>query len=558
MLGLLLSFSGCTTVKEPNGGATFDFFEYQGQDARFNEPIDPATEYFNPIISGFYPDPSICRKGNDYYMVHSTFSYYPGIPILHSRDLVHWEQIGHVLDRPSQLKLDSIRLDGGIYAPAINYNPHNDTFYLVCTSVDGIGNFVVKTKNPAEGWSDPIALPKVGGIDPSLFFDEDGKGYLVHNDSPEGTPEYDGHRAIWIHEYDVATDQTTGTRQVLVDGGIDKSKHPIWIEGPHLYKIKGKYYLMAAEGGTCENHSEVILTSDKVKGPYRPLAGNPILTQRDLPDNRADKVTSTGHADLIETPSGQWFAIFLGCRPYKEDMYNTGRETFLLPVQWKNGLPVILEQGKAVPTVVKADGWKADTTGIHPTPFTGNFTRRDDFSTDSLRQEWLFIRNPREKFWTMDDGKISLVPTQHTIYEVDAPAFMGWRQQHTDFTVTTQMSFNPQSEQELAGLVCYQNERSNIVFGKTLREGKETVIVIVSNGGKQAEAGRIVLDPQDKNAPLYYRIIGKGGSYDFECSTDGNAWQTVAGSVDATLLSTQKAGGFTGVVIGMYAGKEGM
>lgn len=262
-----LNITGCQSIPQTNE-AIFDFFEYQGEDVIFETPIDSIYEYRNPIVCGFYPDPSICRKGEDYYMVHSSFSYYPGIPILHSRDLVHWEQIGHVLDRPSQLKLDNLRLSGGIYAPAISYNPVNDTFYVVTTCVDGIGNFVVKTKDPQQGWSDPILLPEVGGIDPSLFFDEDGKAYLVHNDAPIGIPEYDGHRAIWIHNYDPGTDQTFGKKQVIVDGGVDKSKHPVWIEGPHLYKIKGKYYLMAAEGGTSINHSEVIFTSDHVKGPY--------------------------------------------------------------------------------------------------------------------------------------------------------------------------------------------------------------------------------------------------------------------------------------------------
>lgn len=164
-----IALGGCTPSSS-RSEARFEFFHYQGEDSRFNHSFDSAHEYLNPIIAGFYPDPSICRKGEDYYLVNSSFAYYPGIPIFHSRDLVNWEQIGHVLDRPSQLQLDSIRLDGGIYAPAITYNPFNNTFYLVTTCVDGIGNFIVKTQNPHQGWSKPIPLPKVGGIDPSLFF----------------------------------------------------------------------------------------------------------------------------------------------------------------------------------------------------------------------------------------------------------------------------------------------------------------------------------------------------------------------------------------------------
>lgn len=535
--------------------ASFDFFEYQGQDTRFAQFIDTERAYYNPILAGFYPDPSICRKGEDYYLVNSSFAYYPGIPIFHSRDLVNWEQIGHVLDRPSQLQLDGIRLNGGIYAPAITYNEQNNTFYLITTCVDGIGNFIVKTQDPRQGWSEPILLPNVGGIDPSLFFDDDGKAYIVHNDAPDGAPEYDGHRAIWMHNYDPATDQTFGDRRVLVDGGIDKSTHPVWIEGPHLYKIKGKYYLMAAEGGTCDNHSEVILTSNHVKGPYHPADGNPILTQRDQPTARPEPVTSTGHADLIDTPSGDWFAVFLGCRPYEGNMYNTGRETFLLPVSWERGTPVILEKGKALTASVQPEDWKADTTGIRPGTFTGNLTWRDEFTNEPLSNKWLFIRTPKDRWWSTATGKLLLTPTSRSIYAADAPAFIGHRQQHINFTVTTEMSFHPQSEKELAGLVCYQNERFNIVFGKTVREGKPAIVVISTTDGEHKEAGALSLASGKENAPVYLRIIGRAGTYNFELSYDNHEWQPVATEVDASNLSTHKAGGFTGVVIGMYAAR---
>ncbi len=553
----LALLASCTPTEE-KGVATFSFFEYQGEDARFDQQIDPEKEYLNPILSGFYPDPSFCRKGEDYYMVNSTFSYYPGIPIFHSRDLVNWEQIGHVLDRPSQLQLDSIRLSGGIYAPAITYNPANDTFYLITTCVDGIGNFVVKTKDPAGDWSDPIVLPKVGGIDPALFFDDDGKAYLVHNDAPAGEPEYSGHRAIWIHDYDTNTDQTTGTPQVIIDGGVDKSKHPIWIEGPHIYKIKGKYYLMAAEGGTSEGHSEVIFTADHVKGPYTPAKENPILTQRDLPEDRPDKITCTGHADLIETASGQWFAVFLGCRPYEGNLYNTGRETFLLPVTWKGDVPVILEQGKAIPTVVRPEGWKRDVQGIKPGMLTGNFTWRDEFdeNTDKLRPEWLFLRTPQGNWWKMQDGKLRITPTTRSIYMQDAASFIGYRQKNTDFTVTTEMSFVPQSETEMAGLVCYQNERFNITFTKTLLEGVPTLGVVRMEKGEFEALGIYEMSEEESKLPVYMRIVGRGGAYSFDYSFDNKVWERLAADVDTTHLSTLISEGFTGAIIGMFAEKE--
>ena len=548
---LCAALSSCQTTATTE--AVFHNFQYQGQDTRFEKDIDPEKEYLNPIISGFYPDPSICRKGEDYYMVHSTFSYFPGIPILHSRDLVNWEQIGNVLDRPSQLNLPhGIRLSGGIYAPAITYNETNETFYVITTAVDNIGNFVVKTKDPLAGWSDPITLPRVGGIDPSLFFDDDGKAYVVHNDAPKGAPQYDGHRAIWIHDYDPETDETVGAPEVLVDGGVDKSKKPIWIEGPHIYKVNGTYYLMAAEGGTGADHSEVIFTSSHVKGPYVPAKGNPILTQRDLPENRHDKVTSTGHADLIDTPSGDWYAIFLACRPYAGDMYNTGRETFLLPVTWKDHIPVILDQGESVPTIVAPKNWKPDTTGITPEPFTGNFTWKDDFKGEQLGMRWLFLRTPQQQWWTLANDGLHIQPDTISIYEKGNPAFIGYRQQHIDFTVVSSISFSPQRKEDIAGLVCYQNELFNIVFGKTLRNGKEHLVVVRTSNGTSQETV-YPLNGSEKRNPLQLRVTGKAGMCNFYYKNGGDDWMPVATDVDGTILSTNKAGGFTGVVIGMYA-----
>lgn len=542
---------GCTT----NNEAIFHQFEYQGQDSRFDKNIDPDKEYLNPIIAGFYPDPSICRKGNDYYMVHSSFAYFPGIPLLHSKDLVNWQQIGNVLDRPSQLNLpDGIRLSGGIYAPVISYNETNDTFYLISTAVDGIGNFVVKTRDPLQGWSDPITLPKVGGIDPSLFFDDDGKTYIVHNDAPEGEPEYDGHRAIWIHNYDLQTDQTTGNPIVIIDGGVDKSQKPIWIEGPHIYKINKTYYLMAAEGGTSTGHSEVIFTSKHVKGPYIPAKDNPILTQRDLPEDRHEKVTSTGHADLIQTPSGNWFAVFLGCRPYANDMYNTGRETFLLPVTWNNNIPIILEHAKEVPTTVAPPDWKPCTEGISVEPFTGNFSWKDNFASDKLAMRWLHIRTPQQQKWQLTANGLHLTPDSVSIYSQGNPAFIGYRQQHTDFTVTTHLSFNPKNENNLAGLVCYQNELFNIVFGKTVHNGKEHLVVIRTTNGTQQKK-LYPLNDHPRKEPIHLRIVGKAGQYSFFYQNRDKEWIPVDTNVDASILSTNKAGGFTGVVIGMYASK---
>lgn len=537
------------TVTDETNRACFNYFQYRGMDSSFDKKIDPTKEYLNPIISGFYPDPSVCRKGDDFYMVHSTFSYYPGIPIFHSKDLVNWKQIGFVLNRPSQLNLDGIRLSGGIYAPAIEYNRHNDTFYLITTCVDGIGNFLVKTKDPFENnWSDPVTLPKVGGIDPSLFFDDDGSAYIVHNDAPARVPEWEGHRAIWIHDFDVNTDKTFGERKVILDGGVDKSTRPVWIEGPHIYKIDGKYYLMAAEGGTGPNHSEVILIANNIKGEYKPYEGNPILTQRGLPESRTDAITSVGHADLIETPGGDWYAVFLGCRPYFGNYYNTGRETFLLPVMWKDGFPVILEKGEALPIVVTKDSLAPQQNTL-----TGNFVWKDDFNIETLDYKWTFIRTPRTEWWSLKDGAIMLNAVPQNIYEVTNPAFVGYRQQNLVFEAEIEMAFTPQSDNDLAGLVCYQNESHNFVFGKTLIDGKSALTLDRSEKNNKRIAEYIIPE-QNRQNPVILKVIGDKDKYSFQASFDsGTTWIDIASGLDAKNLSTQVAGGFTGTMIGMYA-----
>jgi xylan 1,4-beta-xylosidase len=312
--------------------AYFDYFTYKGEDQYYAEnPLPDEDCFYNPVLPGWYSDPSICSNGEDYFLVTSTFIYYPGVPIFHSSDLVNWKQIGHVLDRPSQLiNLEGQHTSGGIFAPAISYNPHNKTYYMITTNV-GAGNFFVKTKDPFGSWSDPVWVRNVKGIDPSFFFDDDGKAYILNNDEPEGPALYDGHRAIRIREFDLESEKIVGTEKVLVNGGVRPEEKPIWIEGPHMYKINGQYYLMAAEGGTGPGHSEVILKGDSPMGEFKPWVKNPILTQRHLDPKRENPVTCAGHADLIRTKEGTWWSFFLACRPIEGKFENLGRETFLMP-----------------------------------------------------------------------------------------------------------------------------------------------------------------------------------------------------------------------------------
>lgn len=531
--------------------ATFKSFSYKGDDARFNKNIDSSKQFYNPILAGFYPDPSICRVGDTYYLVNSSFSFYPGVPLSTSKDLVNWKQLGHVLDRKSQLPLTHQRISGGIFAPAISYNQKNKTFYMITTNV-GAGNFFVKTKNPSKGWSDPIYLPKINGIDPSFFFDKNGQGYIVHNAPVDGKADYEGQRAIRIFKFDANGDSIVGNHTQIVRGGTHVQKNPIWIEGPHLFRVGNYYYLMCAEGGTCDWHSEVIFRAKNPMGPWIECPNNPILTQRTgLDPKRPDIVTSTGHADIVQSKSGDWWAVFLGCRPYQDDFYNTGRDTYLLPVTWKNGWPEILEKGKAMPTVLSKTEWQKKYNVADVNQMTGNFTYTDNFNDGKLNSRWMFLRNPSDFYKFADDG-LEINAKAVNISQPESPSAIFVRQQHNTFTAETELSFNPSNEHQLAGLVLLQNEEYNFVFGKTMREGK-TVVTLKRAERTNITVASATLDNSESEQPLRLKIQGDGRYYNFYYATGDDAWKLLAQGVDAVNLSTHQSGGFIGACIGLYA-----
>jgi len=530
----------------------FSQFVYTGQDDVYkNNPLK-ADECYIPILQGCYPDPSITRKGDDYYLVNSSFAFFPGVPIFHSKDLVNWKQIGHVLDRPSQLKLQHAGMSAGIYAPVIRYNPNNDTFYMITTQIaGGIGNMVVKTKDPEQGWSDPIKL-NFDGIDPSLFFDDDGKAYVVHNDAPDkGKELYEGHRVIKIWEYDVANDQiVAGSDRIIVDGGVDISKKPIWIEGPHLYKKNGRYYLMCAEGGTGGQHSEVVFIGDHPKGPFKPAPKNPILTQRHLPKDRPNKVDWAGHADLVAGPDGKYYGVFLGVRPNETDRVNTGRETFMLPVDWTGEFPVFEGGLEPMPTKLEMPKGVTNKTGKGEFFPNGNFTFKDEFKSKELDSRWIAVRGPREDFVRISKNGLQLEPFAVNINAVTPTSTLFYRQQHKSFTATTTLRYQPGSEKDLAGLVCLQKETFHYVFGIT-KKGNDFYILLQRTANGQATL--VASEKLDVTQPVQLQVVAKGDNYRFNYAVKGGPFKNMGGTVSGDILSTDVAGGFTGALIGLYA-----
>lgn len=560
MTALLLPLSllgGCSAsskgVEPQSSVAIFDSFHYSGEDDYYKQnPLPAESSFYNPVLAGWYSDPSITTNGKgDYFLALSSFTFYPGVPLFHSRDLVNWEQVGHILDRPSQLRnMDKQHVSGGIFAPDIAYNPANETYYMITTNV-GDGNFFVKTQDPFGDWSDPIMLPEVQGIDPAFFFDKDGRGYIVNNDdAPDYKPEYPGHRTVRVVEFDPKTDKCIGERKIVINKGSRPEEKPIWCEGPHIYNVDGTYYLMTAEGGTSDWHSEVIYRGPTPFGPYTPYSGNPILTQRTLDPTRENPVTCAGHADLVQTPEGDWWGVFLACRPVEGNKENLGRETFMLPVKWTDdGWPVFLENGSTVPLLVDKPG----VTRKENLTF-GNFEREDQFNDSTLDQAWLTLRGPATDYYSLTDnpGHLTIKCADVKSTSKEPLPYICRRLHHHNFTADTHMTFLPENDSQLAGMLLLKDETHQYLLARTKKGDSHKLEV-----RKITEEGSYTIAEVPVTSDLSavdFRISGNGLAYGFHYSTDGGKnWQSIAEGVDAGFTSTAEAGGFTGTMVGLYA-----
>jgi alpha-N-arabinofuranosidase len=500
----------------------------------------PKT-FRNPILSGCYPDPSICRVGNDYYVVTSTFEYFPGLPIFHSRDLVHWHQIGHVLNRASQLPLDEVRASGGLYAPTIRYS--NGTFYVINTLVDGktkAGAFIVTAADPAGPWSEPHWLKDAPGIDPSLFFDDDGCVWYVGN-RMAAQSHYEGHTEIWLQELNIKSMRLIGKPQVLWDGAL---KRAIWAEAPHIYKIDGRYYLMIAEGGTAHDHAVTIARSDNVIGPYEVNPRNPILTHRHL--GLDYPIVGTGHADLVDTPSGEWWMVCLAMRPYGGYYYNLGRETFLVPVRWEEGWPIVSPGTGRVEFTYPVPNLREQTWPSPPAC--------DDFESSALGFQWNSLRTPPDEFMSLSErpGYLRLRLRPPRMSEPTNPSFVGRRQQHMHFTTRTKLDFRPHNENECAGLTLSQN--NNFHFLLIITKGTEPIVRLV----KRAQGvEQLLAEASIGEGEIYLKVEAHEQDYHFYFANQPGEWRVLAEHVDGRILSTPVAGGFVGAYIAMYASSNG-
>lgn len=483
--------------------------------------------YGNPVIPGFHPDPSVCRVGEDYYLVCSSFEYFPGVPLFHSRDLVHWRQIGNVLDRPGQLRLPAdLPASAGVYAPTIRY--HEGRFHVITTSVGGGGNFLVTADRPEGPWSDPVWID-LPGIDPDLAWDDEGNCWcavagvgLARIDS--GTGEVlEGPLKVW---------SGTGMRDP---------------EAPHLYRVGDWWYLLVAEGGTAHGHSVSVARARSPRGPYEPAPGNPVVSHRStgLP------VQCTGHGDLVRAADGTWWMVLLGTRPrgYFPEFHVLGRETFLLPVEWVDGWP---EAGPVQERHPAPAAW-------HPLP---QEPARDDFDAPALAPHWISPRSREDDSWSLGHrpGWLTLHATGDSL---DRPGhtFVGRRQQHPDCRAQARLDPGPSR----AGLSVRLDEAHH--YDLEIHGGTASVIARIGPVRQRiathpVPAGPLVLSVGIRTSdvpPPTVTVPGgaapglrPGGPDAVAFSVEGPEGTVRLAELDGRYLSTQVATGFTGRVIGMY------
>lgn len=503
--------------------------------------MNNTITHTNPILPGFYPDPSICRVGDDYYLVTSTFAYFPGVPIFHSKDLVHWNQIGNILDRKEQLSLEDEETSRGIFAPTLRY--HDGTFYMITTNVSNLGNFIVTATDPAGPWSDPYPLGSAG-IDPSLFFDDDGKCYYCGTQDRREGARYFGDNEIYIQELDLKTMKLVGESYPAWHGALRGVE---WPEGPHIYKKDGWYYLLISEAGTGHFHAVSIARSKSLKEPFEGYKGNPILTHRHLGNQYP--IVNVGHPDIVETQNGEWWMVCLASRICGGYYRNLGRETFLVPFTWQDGWPVI-NPGKGI----------LEDTFVVPELPAGSLKEvpeREDFDAPKLPMHFMYIRNPKPENYSLTarPGYLQLKLAPDLLSSTGTPSYACRRQQAFDFLAETFLTFEPASENEKAGMAIYQSQSYNYQFLVGKNGDKSSLCVIRTQRDQTETIAEITLD--DRFPELYLRIAQQEQNLTFTYSTDGKTYHTLADRIDARILSTDIAGGFVGTTIGVYATSNG-
>lgn len=487
-----------------------------------------VMRYRNPIISGHNPDPSICRVGEDYYIVNSSFEFFPGVPIYHSRNLVNWELIGYCLTRKNQFDISHTKSSGGVFAPTLYH--HDGTFYMITTNIDK-GNFIVYTEDIRGEWSDPVWIDQKG-IDPSLLFDEDGTVYFLSADNDKGDA------AILLCTINLRTGEKLTDTKIISHGC--GGRYP---EGPHLYKLFGKYYLMLAEGGTEYGHMETMQRAESPYGPYEQCPHNPILTHRN--DMRGE-IYCTGHADIVEDTNGNWWMVCLATRPCGDKfgrvmLHNLGRETFLTPIIWDaDGWPVVGEKG-----LISLE-MEGELPGHEIAEINRDFY--DDYHKNTWNLHYNFLRTPEMENYVIDEKKkeLTMKGTQVTLNDVGSPTWIGIKQQGFDTVSTVKVKTPSQEEGMRIGITAFYNESYHYEMYITKEKGKRKICLakyvhdIFAVTGEmllpdEAEEVTLRLESDKVNYTFFYRFKGKefiklGQGLTIGLATEGTKTMTFTGT----------------------------
>ncbi|NLC93616.1 MAG: glycoside hydrolase family 43 protein [Treponema sp.] len=502
------------------------------------------TEIINPILSGFYPDPTICEANNKFYIVNSSFAYFPGLPIFESDDLCNWKQIGNIIANQKQMTFCNDGISRGLFAPTLRY--HNKKFYCICTNVDNGGNFFVTADKPEGPWSNPIWIKNAQGIDPSLFFDDDGTVWYIGTRPNHNGPVRNGDWEIWIQKINIKTGELIGESKSIWNGAL---RNCIWPEGPHIYKINNKYYLLHAEGGTGPDHAVCIARCNTIDGEWEGKASNPILTHRHL--GKTAGIIYVGHGDLVyNDKNNTWWMVCLASRPYGKQnarYCNMGRETFLVPVKWEDEWPVVSWETGLIEQSYYLDG-RINKGKVEKEPL---FTDYDNFDEDTLRDYWVSIGVIDSKIINTTDRKGFLrLYSANNINELGERSILLRRQTSFSYIAEASIDFDFRNDNDRGGLICFQNEFYNYKM-QVIRKNSQNFVQLIKN---EKNCSEVVIEDkiEDKSQlSIKLKVIAEKQNIRFYYSL--NEKETLlCDNIDGSILSIEKAGGFVGSLIGVY------
>lgn len=520
----------------------------------------------NPIIPGYNPDPSICRVGDDFYLACSSMELCPGIPIYHSKDLANWELIGYAMDENNGLYVEADVYMGGVMAPTIRY--HEGTFYIMNFNVTESANYIVTATNPAGPWSKPYFLDDIPNIDASMFFDEDGKCYAIGTGMVVERADGSMERGIWVREFDIQQMKCIEEPSVIWDSALRGAASP---ESPHIYKVGEYYYLIIAEGGTGFNHAVTVARSKDLKGWYEGCPMNPIMSHRQL--GKRYPITNAGHADLIQTQNGDWYAVLLASRNLEGAHKCFGRESYICPVIWEDGWPVFSPLNGRVEFEYPAD------ENLPWTPVKSD-KGRDDFDGDKLALCWTHWGTPFGEIWKLEDSCLKLKCLKRSITEPLRRArfgprekvydqcvnFIARRQVDVNFETSCSMKFVP-NENESAGFAIMEACNHHFKVQRVCKNGEQLLELVLVT----AQFDVLAFSPQFTSETtenvlvsvpwndevVDIRLVASGLDYCFYYGKDGQ-WNVLCEYVDARVMHPSRVSGLIGTMLGMFATGNGV